>query len=121
MLTSSLLIALTVQVNAQPILDDLTPYSVAVRAFASKDEAQMHEIGKFMEDVFKQLDREYTKYGEPAFFRRKRPRSGSLANPFQNRNAKRFANCSLKGGMAPFPGASLFGGSDHVFPFGGRR
>jgi hypothetical protein len=63
-LTSSLLIALTAQVDAQPILDDPTPCSVVVRAFASKDEAQMHEVSKLMDDVFEKLDREYTKDGE---------------------------------------------------------
>jgi hypothetical protein len=64
-LASSLLIALTAQVDAQPELDDVTPCSVAIRAFTSKDEVQMREVGKFMDQVFEQLDREYTKYVEP--------------------------------------------------------
>jgi hypothetical protein len=65
LLASSLLIALAAQVDAQPALDDVTPCSVSVRAFTSKDEEQMREVGKFMDQVFEQLDREHTKYGEP--------------------------------------------------------
>ena len=66
-LTSSLLIALTAQVDAQPILDDPTPCSVVVRAFASKDEAQMHEVSKLMDDVFEKLIRNTQRTVNTAF------------------------------------------------------
>ena len=41
-----------------------TPCSVAVRAFASKDHAQMRKLGRFLDDIFERLDGEHTKYGE---------------------------------------------------------
>jgi hypothetical protein len=60
-----LLVALIGRVDAQALLDDLTPCSVAVRAFASKDEANLREVGVFMDSIFAQLDQEHKKYGEP--------------------------------------------------------
>ena len=64
LLTIALLVASNVRVDAQPALDDVTPCSVAVRAFASKDDAQMRKLGQFLDDIFERLDEEHTKYGE---------------------------------------------------------
>ena len=52
-------------VSAQAPLDDLTPCSAAVRAFASADEAKTHTTA-YMDSIFQRLDREHKKYGEPA-------------------------------------------------------
>ena len=40
----ALLLALIAQADAQPILDDLTPCSVAVRAFVSADKEKIQAI-----------------------------------------------------------------------------
>jgi len=48
-------------------LDDLTPCSVAVRAFASKDERKVREIGEFVDSIFERLDQEHKNMENPAF------------------------------------------------------
>ena len=63
-LASVLLIALIKPVNAEPPLDELTPCSAAVRAFASKDVAQIRLVTEFMDRTFEQLDQEHTRSGE---------------------------------------------------------
>ena len=63
-LASVLLIALIKSVNAEPLLDELTPCSAAVRAFASKDTAQIRLVTEFMDRTFAQLDQEHTRHGE---------------------------------------------------------
>jgi hypothetical protein len=63
---AALLVAGIGRVGAQAPLDDLTPCSVAVRAFASKNEAKTREIGEFMDSIFERLDQEHKKSGEPA-------------------------------------------------------
>src|SRR6516225_698878 len=63
-LASVLLIALIKSVNAEPLLDELTPCSAAVRAFASKDAAQIRLVTEFMDRTFAQLDQEHTRHGE---------------------------------------------------------
>ena len=50
--------------GAEGSLDDLTPCSAAVRAFASKDEARIREITEYMDSIFQQLDRDHQKSGE---------------------------------------------------------
>lgn len=51
--------------GAQTPFDDLTPCSAAIRAFASKDEAKIHEVAEYMDSIFQQLDRGHKKSGEP--------------------------------------------------------
>jgi hypothetical protein len=63
-LASTLLTALTVSVSAEPPLDELSPCSAAVRAFASKDAAQIRLVTEFMDRTFEQLDQEHTRSGE---------------------------------------------------------
>ena len=63
-LASVLLIALIKSVNAEPLLDELTPCSAAVRAFASKDAAQIRLVTEFMDRTFEQLDQEHTRSGQ---------------------------------------------------------
>jgi hypothetical protein len=60
----ALLLALIAQADAQPILDDLTPCSVAVRAFVSADKEKIQAIEDFMKNTFQQLDRSHTENGE---------------------------------------------------------
>jgi len=60
-----LLVAGVGHVDAQAPLDNLTPCSVAVGAFASKNEAKIREVGEFMDSIFERLDQEHKKSGEP--------------------------------------------------------
>jgi len=53
-------------VAAHAPLDDLTPCSVAVRAFASKDETKIREIGEFVDSIFERLDQEHKNMENPA-------------------------------------------------------
>ena len=48
-------------------LDDLTPCSVDVRAFASKDETTIREIAEFVDSIFERLDQEHKNMENPAF------------------------------------------------------
>ena len=57
--------------GAQTALDDLTPCSAAVRAFASKDEAKLHEVAEYMDSIFQQLDREHQKFGAPSILNKR--------------------------------------------------
>ena len=47
----------------RPPLDHLIPCPTAVRAFAFKDEAKIHEVAEYMDSIFQQLDREHQKSG----------------------------------------------------------
>jgi hypothetical protein len=58
--SSALLLALIGQAHAQPVLDDATPWSVAVSAFSSADKERMQAVANFIENAFEQLDRRYT-------------------------------------------------------------
>ena len=59
-----LLITATKLVSAEPPLDELSFCSAAVRAFASKDPAEIRNVTEFMDRTFEQLDREHTRHGE---------------------------------------------------------
>jgi hypothetical protein len=58
---AALLVAAVGHVDAQTPIDDLTPCSMAVRAFASK----IREVEAFMDSTFERLDQDHKKYGEP--------------------------------------------------------
>jgi hypothetical protein len=62
---AALLVAAVGHVDAQTPIDDLTPCSMAVRAFASKNEAKIREVEAFMDSTFERLDQDHKKYGEP--------------------------------------------------------
>jgi hypothetical protein len=66
-----LLFAAVGHAGAQAPLDELTPCSAAVRAFASKDETKIHEVAEYMDSIFQQLDREHIKSGEPSILNKR--------------------------------------------------
>lgn len=54
------------QAYAQADLDELTPCSVAARAFSSHDERKIQQVSEFITQVLEKLDREHRQAGETA-------------------------------------------------------
>ena len=71
------LIALSAQAKAQPLIDDQTPCSVAVRAFDSQDKEKIREAEAFIESVFEQVDQRRRDSGEPGILAQPNDRGAS--------------------------------------------
>jgi hypothetical protein len=54
------------QAYAQTELDELTPCSIAVRAFTSHDDRKIQQLTQFITQILAQLDKEHVQAGEPA-------------------------------------------------------
>src|ERR1700680_724388 len=77
-LAFALLIALTAQANAQVVLDDHTPCSAAVEAFASHDKEKMREVVAYIDSVFGQLDQAQRTSGEVGSLAQQNDQEGSI-------------------------------------------